>query len=441
MSVRTWAGIVAGVAAVSLVAGCGSGGAGESGEDGDSGEASGESLVVWFPGKSESEMALINDTIVPAFEEETGAQVEVTFVDWPDLSPKLSAAFAAGTAPDVIGHGVAATADLAANERVLDLSSYIDEMDPELRDDISVALEGGEVGGTPYMVPLIMTARMLVYSGADFTEAGLDPEAPPATWEEVHEVAEQLTVRDGDQITRSGLLLGSQPIANQQSFATLLWSNGGDFLNEDDTEAVMNSPEGVEALQYFVDLYQGENPVDGMLGVEWSALPVGEQPVIAGTASMQLVSAGAIVDYQAAAPDRDLRLMPPPAFEGSEPGTFGGPGNGLMINADSEVPDLAWEFIASMVEPETNLTYAQELGQLPIHASAIESDYITSNPELVTAVEALPYTSGNPNVPGWVQMRDAMGQHLERALHGEADPADALDQSASEVDEIIASGS
>ncbi|WP_043346718.1 ABC transporter substrate-binding protein [Beutenbergia cavernae] len=437
MPSRTWAGTVAGAAALSLLVACSGGGGADDGDD----AGAGDTLTVWFPGKSESEMALINDTIVPAFEEETGAEVEVTFVDWPDLSPKLNAAFAAGTAPDVIGHGVAATADLAANERILDLSSYIDELDPELHDDVATALAGGEVGGTPYMVPLIMTSRLLVYSGADFTEAGLDPDAPPATWEEVRETAEQLTVRDGDQITRSGLLLGSQPIANQQSFATLLWSHGGDFLNEDDSEAILDSPEGVEALQYFADLYQGENPVDGLLGVEWSGLPIGEQPVVAGTASMQLVSAGAIVDYQEAAPDRDLRLMAPPSFDGHEPGTFGGPGNGLMINADSDVPDLAWEFIAGMIDPETNLTYSQELGQLPIHASAVESDYITSNPDLVRAVESLPYAHPNPNVPGWVQMRDAMGQHLERALHGEAEPADALEASAAEMDEILAAGS
>ncbi|SED76102.1 ABC transporter substrate-binding protein [Ruania alba] len=418
-------------ALVASLAACGSGGGSE---------ASGDQLVVWFPGNSEAEMALVNETIVPAFEEESDVDVEVTFVDWGDLGPKLNAAFAAGTAPDVIGHGVAATADLAANERVLDLGPYLDEMDPGEREDMAAALPGGEVDGTPYMTPLIMTIRMIAYSGADFEAAGLDPDAPPETWAEVRAVAEQLTERNGDEISRAGLIVPSDPIGVQQSFGTFLWSNSGEFLNEDNTAATMNSPEGVEALEFYASLYQGENAVDNTLGAQLPGQPA-EVPVVTGAAAMQLISAGDIVKLQEAGPDRDLRLMMPPAFEGNEPGAFGGPANGLMINADSDVPDLAWDFIAEMISPETNLEYAEALGALPVHASSIESEYISANTELQRAVEALPSTHPNPNVPAWTQMRDAMGQHLERALHGEVEPAEALEQANSEVEQFLASGS
>lgn len=414
-----------------LLTACSGGGSG----DGDS-----DSLTVWFPGNSEAEMALVNDTIVPAFEEESGIDVEVTYIDWGDLGPKLNAAFAAGTAPDVIGHGLAATADLVANERVLDLSAYVDEMDPEAREDMSSSLPGGEVDGAPYMVPLLMTARMIAYSGADFEEAGLDPDAPPESWAEVRDVAEELTERDGAEISRAGLVVPSDPIGVQQSFGTFLWSNGGDFLNEDNTAATMNTPEGVEALEFYASLYQGETAVDNTLGVQLPGQPA-EAPVVTGAAAMQLISAGDIVNLQESGADRDLRLMMPPAFEGNEPGAFGGPGNGLMINADSDVPDLAWDFIAMMIEPETNLEYVQSLGALPVHASSIDSEYISANPDLERAVAALTSTHSNPNVQGWTQMRDAMGQHLERALHGEMDPAEALEQANGEVEQILAAGS
>ena len=423
--------IVAGGLATVLLAACGSGGSGDGG---------GDSLTVWFPGNSESEMTLVNDTIVPAFEEESGIDVEVTYIDWGDLGPKLNAAFAAGTAPDVIGHGLAATADLVANERVLDLSAYVDEMDPEAREDMSSSLPGGEVDGAPYMVPLLMTARMIAYSGADFEEAGLDPDAPPESWAEVRDVAEELTVREGAEISRAGLVVPSDPIGVQQSFGTFLWSNGGDFLTEDNTAATMNTPEGVEALEFYASLYQGETAVDNTLGVQLPGQPA-EAPVVTGAAAMQLISAGDIVNLQESGADRDLRLMMPPAFEGNEPGAFGGPGNGLMINADSDVPDLAWDFISMMIEPETNLEYVQSLGALPVHASSIDSEYISANPDLERAVAALTSTHSNPNVQGWTQMRDAMGQHLERALHGEMDPAEALEQANSEVEQILAAGS
>src|SRR5687768_7827317 len=70
-----------------------------------SGGDSAGTLQVWFPGTNQTEIDLVTKQIVPAFEEETGATVEVTFLDWGDMSTKLNAAFAGGTAPDVFGHG------------------------------------------------------------------------------------------------------------------------------------------------------------------------------------------------------------------------------------------------------------------------------------------------------------------------------------------------
>ncbi|GAA4043570.1 ABC transporter substrate-binding protein [Nonomuraea soli] len=396
-------------------------------------------LTVWFPGNSEAEMKLVKESIVPAFEKASGADVEVTYVDWAELSPKLNAAFAAGTAPDVIGHGVAATADLAANDRIEDLTPYVAKL--EGRADLAAALPGGQVGGKQYIVPLIMTLRMIVYSGADFKAAGLDPEVPPETWQDVRAAAEKLTEREGDKIVKAGLVLPSNPIGIQQSYGTLLWSNGGEFLSPDGKKATLDTPQALASLEFFAGLYQGASAVDNTLGATWANSPPAEQPIVTGAAAMQLSNAGDIVKYQAAAPDRDLRLMPPPGFHGHGPRAFGGPANGLMINKDSRQKDTAWQFIAHMMGADTSLSYAEALGALPVRASSVDSPYIGQNAELRKAVEALPVNHANPNVPGWVRMRDAMGKSLEMALHGKLPAAEALKRATADVDKIIATGS
>ena len=427
--------VAACMASVLLLAACGVGGGA-----GDTDGGGGGPLVVWFPGNSEAEMTLVNDTIVPAYEEEAGVEVEVTYVDWADMSPKLNAAFAAGTAPDVIGHGVAAAPDLVAHDRIENLTPYVEKLDASLRDDMSTALAGAQVDGKDYIMPLLMTARMIVYSAADFEAAGLDPDNPPATWEEVKQVALELTERDGDRITRAGLVVPSHPIAAQQTFATLLWSHGGEFFSEDGSKSTLDTPEAEAALQYFVDLYQGPEAVDNLLGAPWQDSPETQHPVVTGDAAMELAISGTIKKLQQAAPERDLRLMPPPAFEGHEPATFGGPGNGLMINKDSENKDLAWDFLTHLIDPEVNVEYVQSLGQLPIHASAAEAEPYASDLELKKAVEAVSVSRGNPAVVGWVQQRDAMSQFLERAIHGDTSPADALKKSDAKVEEILGSG-
>lgn len=87
--------------AFTLLAACSSGG-----DDNATGAGSGaKHLTVWFPGTDPAESALVKNSLVPEFEKSTGATVDVTYVDYANLSNKLAAAFAAGTAPDVFGHG------------------------------------------------------------------------------------------------------------------------------------------------------------------------------------------------------------------------------------------------------------------------------------------------------------------------------------------------
>jgi multiple sugar transport system substrate-binding protein len=278
----------------------------------------------------------------------------------------------------------------------------------------------------------------MVYSGADFTAAGLDPKRPPTTWEQARTDARTLTTRTGGRIVRSGMAVPSQPIARQQSYATLLWSAGGDFLSKDGKSATLDTPAASTALDFYTSLYQGGQAVDGTLGAAWSDQPPAQQPIVTGKASMELVSVESIADLRAAAPKRDIRIMPPLSLAGGEPAVFGGAANGLMINKDSRHKDLGWKFIEYMTSKDISNQYATNLGSLPIRTSASESPAVRKDPVLSQAVGYLKYARGNPNVPGWVQMRDKLDQSLERSLRGTQSPADALRQASSDLDGLLA---
>ncbi|WP_116951970.1 ABC transporter substrate-binding protein [Jiangella endophytica] len=421
------------VASALALSACGSAGPEPSG-----GESSGE-LSVWFPGTNQTEIDLVTEQIVPAFEEETGATVEVTFLDWGDMSTKLNAAFAGGTAPDVFGHGPAALADFVANERVEPLTEYVDRLSAEDQDDLADAMSGGQVNGTQFLIPLSLQGSLLVYNADDFVEAGLDPANPPATWEDVYDVASDLTVRDASgTIVRSGLLLPSQPIGRQQTFAFLLHSAGGQQLTDDGAEAAFASDEGQRALDYFTQLFSGSDAVSAGLGADYSNAPTAQQPLVLGTASITLLSPNSMQQVVTAYPELDLRVMMPPKFEGADDGhALGGAGPGLMINADSAEKDLAWQFIQYMISPDTGAEYTQGIGAIPARASAASTPYVQDNPVLQAFVEAAPLYVTNPNVPGWVQVRDTMDKYIEQALNETTSARDALDRAAADVDKIL----
>jgi multiple sugar transport system substrate-binding protein len=400
----------------------------------------GKTLTVWFPGVNQVEIDLVTGPIKEKFEKETGAKLEVTFVDWGDLSPKLNAAFAAGTAPDVFGHGPAAVADFVVNDRLESLDDYVKSLDPADVRDLGAALPGGQVGGVQYLMPLSMLGNLIIYDAADFKAAGLNPDAPPTTWEGVKAAAEKLTVRDtSGKITRSGLLIPSQAIGRQQSFAALLASAGGQQLTNDNQKAAFNSAAGVKALDFYTSLFDGPNAVSADLGANYIAAPAAQQPIVTDAAAMTIQNANAANQIKAAAPNLDLRVMNAVPFQGQSKGfTLGGAGPGLVINADSDNKSLGWAFIKYMLSPEISAQYTQGIGAVPARASAAETDYVKNNPVLKAFVANASNFLPNPNVPGWVQARDKLDKSLEKALNKVIPAQQALDEGAKEVDTVLA---
>ena len=397
-------------------------------------------LDVWFPGSNPVEIELVTNTIVPAFEKETGVKVNVTYLDYSDLSTKLNAAFAGGTAPDVFGHGPAAMADYVINERVEPLTDYVADLPEEELEDMASALPGGQVDDVQYLMPLSLQAVLLVYNKDDFTAAGLDPENPPTTWEGIREAAEAMTERDASgAVTHSGLLLPSQPVGRQQAYSALLTSAGGSLLSKDNSKSAFDSPEGLQALEFFIDTYRGDAPVSANLGANYIDTPSAQQPLAVGDASITALSAQAASQLQKANPDLNLGVIQPPKFEDADAGfAVGGAGAGLMINVDSPAKDLGWKFIQYMISKETSTAYTEGLGTVPMRASAVESDYVKGSPIVQSWLEASEHLQPNPNVPGWVQVRDTIDKYLEQALNQTIEPDAALEEMATAVDTILA---
>ncbi|MGO3208821.1 ABC transporter substrate-binding protein [Brachybacterium sp.] len=415
-----------------LLSACGGEGGGGGGED-DGGD-----LTLWFPGTNPAEQDFINDVVIPEFKESSGRGAVATFIDWADMSTRLNAGFSSGTGPDIFGHGPAAVADLVSFDRVEPLDSYLEGMDDSDRADLQVGLDSGLVDGAHYIFPIASTGRQVGYNAAHFEEVGLDPENPPTTFEGLLEAAKALAARDGDRLTRAGIVFGTPPASMQQAFTTMLWANGGQMFTEDNTAVQFNSPEGVEALEWYVSLYQGDEPVDNGLGGTWEGLPPAQSPLITEDTSMIFADPATFTQIIAAAPELDLRFMDVLSFEGNEPAAFGGAATGLMINPDSAKKDAAWEFLAFFGSADLGNRYAEEVGHVPARASAVDSEYVQSNPAIAEAVENSENFRSNPNVPGWTRIRDTLGSYLEQALNGQGTAQEALDGAAEEIEQILA---
>ncbi|WP_371400628.1 ABC transporter substrate-binding protein [Kribbella sp. NBC_00662] len=399
-----------------------------------SGGSSGSNeLTVWFPGNSQVEIDLVTKTLIPKFEQQTGSKVTVTYIDWPNISPKLTTAFASGTTPDVWGHGTAAASGFVANDRVLALDDRINAMPASDREDLKALLDMGVVDGKHYISPLSASGTLLVYRKDILQAAGVDP-ATLTSWESVYDAARKLKTG-----SRSGLQILTTPIADEQSFIALLTSDGGTMLSSDGKSATFNSPAGVDALSYMVKLYQGDGAVATGVGDDYLSRPPAQQPLALGTAAIAQLGPNQLLQLVAAKPDLagKLGVLSPPSMGGHPGRAYGGVGTGLFISKDSKNQDLAWKFLQFMASPDVSNQYAQAIGSIPIRKSAASSDYVTKNPLLTTFLTAQPSYVANPNVPAWVQVRDVLSRYLQQALAGKTPPKEALDKAATEVKPLL----
>ncbi|WP_089309072.1 ABC transporter substrate-binding protein [Halorubrum ezzemoulense] len=218
---------------------------------GSSGDGDGEAEYAPIEFWSKEQQAERRQVITPIVDEFDQADVQAEFFDEDNIPEELSAARAAGDLPNIL-QVQAQTIQNLGSEDLLSTESAQAVMESigmdDLRDGALDFMSTPE--GDHFAVPHDGWVQGIWYRKSKFDELGL-PE--PTTWENIQEAAEALHDPDNNQY---GIGLGTEN-ANftRQAFTPFAISNGARVFNEDG-EIVFDSPEMVEALEYYVDLAQ-----------------------------------------------------------------------------------------------------------------------------------------------------------------------------------------
>ena len=133
-------------------------------------------------------------------ENEDGITVEMDISS--DFDSQLSTAFAAGTGPTMILSSSAYR--FTYGDYMQDISDVFDKTDLDKDDFIQSYLDYCSEGDKLYFVPFQVVGYYMYWNKDLFEAAGLDPEAPPTTWEEWQTYAEKIT-DEGKNIYGSGI--------------------------------------------------------------------------------------------------------------------------------------------------------------------------------------------------------------------------------------------
>lgn len=362
------------------------------------------------------------------YADETGVTVEPVFFGYGDLLTKLLATAGGGERPDMAIADLVWMPGLAESGTLVSLDEMISSASVDVDDFYEELLDINRYDGQLFGLPVSTNNLELFYNKDLFEAAGLDPDAPPTSWDELAQTSSACADAESG---RTGMELFTEPGEGLTwQFQVYLWQAGGEFLNEDLTAAAFNSPEGEQALQYWLDLIDS----GGSSLAPWGQFGQGAAcMVMDGSWMVGIWSADPPFDFGTAS-------MPYPS-DGSMATNMGGE-QGFIMAEDSDLQQAAFDFLAWFTSPEIQVEWDQQTGFMPVRATVAEDPsylgYIeSSEPRYLPFVENQQFARSRPATPDYAEISDAFSRELEVALLGEATAAEALSAAESAVNAIL----
>ncbi len=404
------AGALAAATALTLTA-CGSG----FDDSGSTSSAQDESapLSVLIGSSGDAETAAVT-AAVQAWSDEFGTPATVTAAS--DLNQQLSQGFASGKPADVFYVSTDALAGYASNGSLYaygDQLSNKDDFYPTLVDSFTY-------DGQFYCAPKDFSTLGLVINTDMWAAAGLTDADIPTDWDQLAAVAAKLTTPE-----HVGLAF-SPEYARVGAFMA---QAGGSLLNDDQTEATVNSEANVEALDYVKTLFaSGAAKYSSDLGAGWGGEAFGK-----GQAAMTIegnwISGGLSADY----PDVKYTVAELPA---------GPDGQGTLqftncwgIAADSPNQAGALALVEQLTSTDQQLSFATAFGVMPSVQSAAD-EWKSENPDKVAFLDAADYARGVPTLNGSADVIKDLNSQLESLATG--DPTVILDGAQKNMEAVVA---
>lgn len=319
-------------------------------------------LLAWFTDRSTINKMTENEAI-PDFESaNSNIKVEMQFVPESELQQKLLTAKAAGNAPDVSSIDETFLDTLTKEEVLLPIPPEVinvnEEMGALTADLYRISVNGQE--GQYYGLPNGVFAGAVYYNIGLLDELGYKPEDIPTNWDDFILWAKDVTVWDGDTLTRSGFAFygneGSVQGAVRQQMGGPI--NGNQFATK--SEMQFADEVGVNSFQFTMDLFDVhklDSKEEGLVSRErfgaGNAVTLYNWTWFNGFMETQY-------------PDIEWGIMVDPTFTGEPVYGNRGPDVGFTVTSQQDGNlDAAYKFYRYLVSPAYLAKYCKLRGVQP----------------------------------------------------------------------------
>jgi len=386
-----------------------------------------QKITFWSMVQAAIDLKTAQEAAIKDFEETNNAIVELTVFPYVELQDKLLTAVAAGKGPDILLLDQIWVTQYASAGFIEPLDDRVSKSKLRADDFFPGAWGAAKYQGKQYAVPFDVGVWALLYYNKDmFRKAGLDPEKPPVTWDEFYNYGKRMTnARENKYGTAIWVGTGD---AVQCVVDAFIFSNGGKVVDDAGKKSLLNTPESIEALEFYKKL-QTISPLGTVGRSEEDAFRL----FTAGQVAMFMYGEWGQDTIAARAPDMDygIGLLPRPA-DGKSIGTFGG--WEMAINKKSQNKDLAWKFLEYAAQASVNKKIAS---LTPANKEAALAFLREKRRYPDVIYEQLTGALYRPLVPNYPEIAEIQRAATQAILLEQGNTKDILDDTVAKINSLL----
>jgi len=281
--------------------------------------------------------------------------------------------------------------------------------------------------GGNYALPFDTDTRALWYNKDIMEAAGLDPEKPPTTLDELKEATAKLTVKDASgRITQFGF----NPLWDQAWMYTWGFGFKGLFQDPKTLRITFSDPNNIKSMEFvkgFVDEI-GLEDINSMISAcAGSACNDANDYFWTGQSAMACSGNWKVAQAKEYKPDVHYGVVPMPGPDGPAPYSSWAGGWSWAIPMGYKDVDSAFDALSYFCGDEGQLKYCKDTYHIPTSVAASKDPFFREDPLHAVFMDLLPVSHTRPPIPLGSELWDLQSQAFRNDIpNGTKTPEQAL---------------
>jgi multiple sugar transport system substrate-binding protein len=358
--------------------------------------------------------------------------VEATALPWNEHEKKILTSILSEDPPDVVNL-VTPVAKWASRLALTSLDDLIERDSFDSSIFFPALWEEMKWQDRVSALPLYSNSYALFYNKSLFRQAGLDPEKPPATWDEVVEYSRILTKKDNrGRFTQMGFIPN---YGNLHTSILMAWQLGAEFLIDGGLRVSLDNSESIQALNWEIDFFR-EYPINQVSSFMAGFGYADQHGFLSEKVAIMMLDNTFPDQIKLYKPDLDYGVAMIPTFKDRPTATSSGSW-WIAIPRGAKNVEAAWEFMKFAVGKQTQLEESVSQQEILFPANKLAANdtaFIERDYSIRVLVDMMDFAHSPTIIPMAhdIFWREYLGAR-ERAIHRIQTPEQALKQAQSVI--------